>query len=183
MKKVFVFLADGFEEIEAITPIDLLRRAEIPVVTVSITEKKEVVGAHNITVVADQIFDKTDFSQSDFLILPGGLNGMLKLKAHSGLGKLLKKQNAEQKGLASICASPSILGELGLLENREAICYPSFEPNLKGATISSASVVTDQNITTAKGVGVAIDFALEIIAILKGEKVAGKIANDIIYKR
>ncbi len=183
MKKVFLFLAEGFEEIEAIAPIDILRRAEIPTVTVSITEKREVVGAHGITVLADQLFDETDFSESDFLILPGGLNGMLNLKSHRQLAKLLQQQNKQQNRVAAICAAPSILGELGVLQNREAICYPGFEENLKGAKISSSSVVTDENITTAKGPGVAIDFSLKIVEILKGKEVAEKVASDMIYTK
>ncbi len=181
MKKVFLFLAEGFEEIEAITPIDILRRAEIPTITVSITDKKEVVGAHGITVIADQLFDETNFTENYFLILPGGLNGMLNLKSHHQLAELLKKQNQQHNKVGAICAAPSILGELELLNNREAICYPGFEQNLKGAKISSSSVVTDENITTAKGAGVAIDFALKIVEIIKGKQKAEKIANAIIY--
>ncbi len=183
MEKVFLFLAEGFEEIEAVSPIDILRRADIPIITVSIMDKKEVVGAHGITIVADKLFDETDFSENSFLILPGGLNGMLNLKSHCKLIELLKKQNEQQNKVAAICAAPSILGELGFLEKREAICYPGFEENLLGAKISSYPVVTDGNITTAKGVGVAIDFALKIVEILKGREMSDKIANDIIYKK
>ncbi len=183
MKKVFLFLAEGLEEIEAIAPIDILRRAEIPTITVSITDKKEVMGAHGITVLSDQLFDETDFTENAFLILPGGLNGMLNLKSHRPLAELLQKQNEQQNKVAAICAAPSILGELGVLENREAICYPGFEENLTGAKISSSSVVTDENITTAKGPGVAIDFALKIVEIIKGKEVADKVAQDMIYTK
>lgn len=180
MKKVFIFLADGFEEIEAIAPIDVLRRAELDVVTVSISDSKTVEGAHGIKMQADQLFTQTEFGDNDYYILPGGLDGMLNLSAHKGVNELLKKQHAEGKKLAAICASPSVLGKLGILEGKEAICYPGFEENLTGATISKLSVVEDGNVITGKGPGVAIEFALKIVETLKGKEVADEVAAGMM---
>src|ERR1035437_5610510 len=113
--KVFIFLADGFEEIEAIAPIDIFRRADIDVTTVSISNEKSVRGAHNITVQADCLFKEVDFSTNDLLYLPGGMPGTRNLDAHEGLKNLLLKQADNNKKIAAICAAPSILGKLGLL--------------------------------------------------------------------
>lgn len=180
MKKVFIFLSEGFEEIEAIAPIDILRRANIPVTTVSITDQREVIGAHNITIVADQIFTETDFTDPAYLVLPGGLNGMLNLKAHKGVAELLQQQHQADGNIAAICASPTILGKLGILEGKSAVCYPGFEENLKGANLSQELVVKDQHIITGKGPGAAIPFALKIVETLKGKAVADEIANGLM---
>ena len=134
--KVYLFLADGFEEIEAITPIDIFRRAGIEVTTISISEEKMVLGAHNIPIVTDKLFTEVDFNDNDLLYLPGGMPGTRNLQAHEGLKNLLIKQAGENKKIAAICAAPSILGGLGLLEGKEAICYPGFEDQLEGAILS-----------------------------------------------
>ncbi|NLO69644.1 MAG: DJ-1 family protein [Porphyromonadaceae bacterium] len=180
MKQVFIFLATGFEEIEAIAPIDVLRRAELNVITVSISESRKVEGAHGIKVEADQLFSETKFGENDYYILPGGLDGMLNLSSHEGVNELLKKQHSEGKQLAAICASPSVLGKLGILEGKEAVCYPGFEENLKGATISKLPVVEDGNVITGKGPGVAIEFALKIVETLKGKEVADEVAAGMM---
>ena len=180
MKKVFIFLADGFEEIEAIAPIDILRRAELDVVTVSISDSKTVTGAHGIKVEADQLFTETTFGENDYYVLPGGYDGMLNLSAHQGVNELLKKQHSEGKKLAAICASPSVLGKLGILEGKEAICYPGFEGKLTGAVISKKSVVEDGNVITGKGPGVAVQFALKIVESLKGKETANQVAGGLM---
>ncbi|NCB84954.1 MAG: DJ-1/PfpI family protein [Bacteroidia bacterium] len=180
MKKVFIFLADGFEEIEAIAPIDILRRAELDVVTVSISDSKTVTGAHGIKVEADQLFTETTFGENDYYVLPGGYDGMLNLSAHQGVNELLKKQHSEGKKLAAICASPSVLGKLGILEGKEAICYPGFEGNLTGAVISKKSVVEDGNVITGKGPGVAVQFALKIVESLKGKETASQVSDSLM---
>ena len=177
--KVFIFLADGFEEIEAIAPIDIFRRAGIEVSTISITNEKNVRGAHNITVSADQLFQEVDFSVNDLLYLPGGMPGTKNLDAHEGLRKLLLKQAGEKKSIAAICAAPSILGKLGLLKGKEAICFPGFEDQLKGAILSKASIVTSDFISTAKGAGVAVQFAIKLVEVLKGKSMADQIATSI----
>lgn len=180
MKKVFIFLADGFEEIEAIAPIDILRRAELDVITVSISDSKTVTGAHGIKVEADQLFTETTFGENDYYVLPGGYDGMLNLSAHQGVNELLKKQHSEGKKLAAICASPSVLGKLGILEGKEAICYPGFEGKLTGAVISKKSVVEDGNVITGKGPGVAVQFALKIVESLKGKETASQVSDSLM---
>lgn len=180
MEKVFVFLANGFEEIEAIAPIDILRRAELDVVTVSISDSKTVAGAHGVKVEADQLFTETTFGENDYYVLPGGYDGMMNLSAHQGVNELLTKQHGAGKKLAAICASPSVLGKLGILEGKEAICYPGFEGNLTGATISKNSVVEDGNVITGKGPGVAVQFALKIVESLKGKETADQVAGGLM---
>ncbi|MDO9153398.1 MAG: DJ-1/PfpI family protein, partial [Paludibacter sp.] len=122
--KVFLFLADGFEEIEAIAPIDIFRRAEIDLITVSVKNELAVTGAHGVTVLADTLFDEVDFSGNDLLFLPGGMPGTTNLDHHAGLKNLIESQTTQNKMIAAICAAPSILGKMKLLKGKEAICYP-----------------------------------------------------------
>lgn len=182
MNKVFIFLADGFEEIEAIAPIDILRRAQLDVTTVSISERREVIGAHGVKVLADKLFSETTFGADAYFVLPGGYDGMLNLSAHAGVNELLQQQHIAGKKLAAICASPSILGKLGILKGKKAICYPGFEDNLTGALLSEQPVVEDGNVITGKGPGVAIPFALKIVETLKGGEVAQQIAEALMLK-
>lgn len=177
--KIFVFLAEGFEEIEAIAPIDIFKRANIVVETISISDKLEVCGAHGITVLADKLFSEADFNNNDLLFLPGGMPGTKNLDAHEGLKKLINVQVGTNKPVAAICAAPSILGKMGLLNGKEAICYPGFESQLLGATISKNRMVKSGNIFTAKGAGVSIPFAISIVAELISKEVADKIAETI----
>ena len=177
--KVFIFLADGFEEIESIAPIDIFRRADIDVTTISVTNEKSVRGAHNMTVVADALFSDADFTTNDLLYLPGGMPGTKNLDAHEGLKNLLLKQAGENKRIAAICAAPSILGKLGLLMGKEAICFPGFENQLMGAILSKEKIIKSGNILTAKGAGVAIQFALKLVEELKGKTEAERIAGAI----
>ena len=177
--KVFVFLADGFEEIEAIVPIDIFRRAGIETITISISDNKLVRGAHDIAVMADCLFSETDFSEIDLLYLPGGMPGTKNLDVHEGLKKLIQLQADGNKNIAAICAAPSILGKMNLLNGKEAICYPGFENNLQGAFLSTEKVVKSGNISTAKGAGVALQFALQLVEEMKGKEIADKIAESI----
>lgn len=178
--RILLFLAEGFEEIEAVAPIDVFRRAGIDVTTVSVSDKLTVTGAHGIGVNADVIFEKADLS-GDFLIyLPGGMPGTTNLDNHTGLKKLIEKQAAKRATIAAICAAPSILGKMGLLKEKEAICYPGFESFLTDAKISSSTIVKSGNILTAKGPGVAIPFALKIVEELKGKDTAQQVANGMI---
>ncbi len=181
--KVFVFLADGFEEIEAIAPIDVFRRAELEVTTVSVTDDQLVTGAHGMTIAADAMFDELTYEGDYLLFLPGGMPGTLNLEAHEGLRALIAQQAGAGKKIAAICAAPSILGKMGLLKGKEAICYPGFESFLSGATISTEAVVKSGTVFTAKGPGVAIDFALKLVAELKGEEVASQVAAGMMYQR
>ena len=136
MEKAYIFLADGFEEIEGLTVVDILRRAGVEIQMVSIMGRKELTGSHGIPVVADAVFEEVDFSDGTLFVLPGGMPGTKRLAAHEGLAALLKEKNAEGKRLAAICAAPSVLGGLGLLKGRRAACYPGFEEALTGAEVS-----------------------------------------------
>lgn len=183
MARVIVFLADGFEEIEGLTVVDLLRRAGSEVVTVSVTGEKEIHGSHQIRVRADELFEETEFARGDVLVLPGGMPGTLHLGAHEGLAELLKRWNGMGERIAAICAAPSVLGGLGILNGRNAVCYPGFEEKLTGAKTGTEPVVTDGNITTSRGLGTAIAFASELIALLFGEEKAREIEKSVIYTR
>jgi len=163
MGKVYIFLAEGFEEIEALTVVDLLRRAQIEINMVSITGSLQVTGSHQISVMADVLFEDAKFDDADMLVLPGGLPGTINLMKHEGLDKLLRKFHSESKNMAAICAAPTILGNKGLLEGKKATCYPGCENELTGSTVLYDDVVIDGNIITSRGLGTAIDFALAII--------------------
>jgi 4-methyl-5(b-hydroxyethyl)-thiazole monophosphate biosynthesis len=177
--KAMVFLADGFEEIEAIAPIDIMRRAGIEVTTISVTATKEVRGAHDILLQADCLFGEIDFSNADLLFLPGGMPGTKNLEAHDGLKQLLLKHANEGKKLAAICAAPSILGKLGLLKGKEAVCFPGFEETLKGAILSDKKVVQSGNIITGKAAGAAVEFGLKLVENLKGKSAAEQVGSSI----
>lgn len=181
MEKVCVFLADGFEEIEGLTVVDLLRRAGEEVLTVSIMGRKEITGSHGIQVIADELFENVDFSQAKLLVLPGGMPGTKYLGAYEPLTKLLVQWNEENKMLAAICAAPSVFGDLGLLKGKEAVCYPGFEERLTGASIGNGAVAADGNITTSRGLGTAIDFAASLIGQLQNAEKAEEIKKSIIY--
>lgn len=152
MKTMYVFLAEGFEEIEALAPIDVMRRAGLHVVTVSVTGDHVVKGAHGVPVVSDAIFDELDYVDAALLFLPGGLPGATNLEAHVGLCDLLKaKAGQEETILAAICAAPIVLGGLGLLQGKKATCYPGFEGTMQGATYTAAHLTIDDNVFTACG--------------------------------
>lgn len=181
MAKVCVFTADGFEEIEGLTVVDLLRRAGQEVSMVSISNGLSVKGAHGIEIKADTFFDDVDYESVDMLVLPGGMPGTLNLGAHEGLCELLKDFAEKGKKVAAICAAPSVLGVLGILNGKKACCYPGFEEKLTGAEVSTDRVVRDGNITTSRGMGTAIAFSLDLIFQLEDEKCAEKIKKSIIY--
>lgn len=180
MNKIAVPLATGFEEIEAISIIDVLRRAEIEVIVVSINEQLEVVGSHNITVIADQLFENVDFDKIDMIVLPGGLPGSINLKNHLPLQKQILDFHKKNKQLGAICAAPLVLGNLGILRNKTATCYPGFEDQLTGAKISQNTVALSDKIVTGKGAGVAIDFALKIVEMFKGKEFADELGRKMI---
>ena len=182
MRESFVFLAEGFEEIEAITVIDLLRRAGIPLKTVSITTSLQVTGAHGVTVNADLIFDNTLFKDAEWLILPGGMPGATNLYEFSPLQGLLKAQAESEKGrIAAICASPAVvLGQLGLLEGEKATCYPGFEEMLKGAEHVDAPVVRSGKFVLGNGPANAMLWALAIISETLDSQEAGKVATGLL---
>ncbi|MTI59535.1 MAG: DJ-1/PfpI family protein [Firmicutes bacterium] len=176
-----LFLAEGFEEIEALATVDILRRADISVFTVSITEEKKVIGKNGVAVIADKVFEEIIDTKADMLILPGG-PGVASLNEHQGLKKLIKKYYVQGKWIAAICAAPTILGKLGLLEERKAVCYPGLEKDLKGAIIPEDEVLSlDAKIITSKGPGTTFVFALKIVEVLKGAEVAREVGSGMIY--
>ena len=181
MAKICVFTADGFEEIEGLTVVDLLRRAGAEVLMVSVKEGLTVKGAHNIELKADALFDEVCYEDVDILVLPGGMPGTLNLRNHEKLCGLLKEFAAKDKKIAAICAAPMILGELGLLKGKKATCYPGFEDKLTEAELCTDRVVRDGNITTSRGLGTAIPFALELISQLYGKEKAEEIKKSVIY--
>jgi len=182
MKKVYVFLADGFEEIEGITVIDILRRASLDVCTVSIKEERLVHGGHGIDIMADQLFTECDYTDATMLILPGGMEGMLNLKKYAPLEELLVRAYQEEKYIAAICAAPSILGHLGMLQGRNATSYPSMTQELIGAKISEESVVQDGHVITSRGVGTTLAFSLKLVEVLQDVESRQKLAESILYK-
>ena len=181
MKKVSVMLADGFEEVEALTAVDLLRRAKIYVDTVSITDDFTVHGAHGINVQTEDLFDEVDFSETDMIVLPGGMPGTTNLKEHEGLKKVLLRFAEEEKYIGAICAAPTVLDEIGILQGKRATCYPGVESQIKDAILTRTTVMRDGNIITGQGVGTAIDFALKLVEVLAGEEKAKEIAEAIVY--
>jgi protein deglycase len=162
-KKIAVHLAQGFEEIEAITIIDVLRRADLDVVVVSVSGKTEITGAHQIIVIADVLFNEVNYDEIYMIVLPGGMPGAANLDAHAGLKHQIRKFVAENKQLAAICAAPLVFGNLGILEGKQAVCYPGFEEYLTGAEVLQIPVTESGNIITGRGPGVAIQFALKIV--------------------
>ena len=179
---VYAFMADGCEEVEALAVIDLLRRAGEEVELVSIHNKDMTQGSHGIGIKNDVMLKDIFVDAADTLFLPGGGVGTKNLKECEELSKLLVSHNSKGGRIAAICAAPSALGILGILEGKNATCYPGFEDQLKGAKFKAIPVVTDGNITTSRGVGTAISFALELIRQLFGNEKASEIAESIVYK-
>jgi len=182
MNKAALFLANGFEETEAVGTLDVLRRGCIDTTLVSITGGRKVNGAHGITIEADALLVKTDFPSFDALVLPGGMPGSANLNVCNPLKQRLANHFHEGKLVAAICAAPLVLGGLGLLFGRRATCYPGFESYLAGATLAGEPVVTDGNVITGKGPGFVFDFALAIIRYLKGEAAAREVAAGLLYE-
>lgn len=180
MKHVFIFLAEGFEETEAIVPLDMLRRAGIDVKTVSVTGNKTVTGAHGIAIIADLLFNKETLTDGFLYILPGGMPGTRNLQQHAELNALLGEEAEKGKYLAAICAAPLVYGNLGLLEGKRAVCYPGFEQELKGAVVTDDAVCVDGNFITSKGPGTATAFALTLISLLSSPEKAQEVAAGML---
>lgn len=180
---VYVFLAHGFEEVEALTVVDLLRRADIQVKTVSIMEDKLVYGAHGIGVEADILFKEGVYDKCAMLVFPGGMPGTTNLCNHKALQEELIAFYEKGKKVAAICAAPMVLAKAGILKGHEATIYPGMEDELIGAVHGEGNVVKSGNVITSKGPGTAMDFALALVAELKGEDTAKEIKNELIYKQ
>lgn len=177
-KTVIIPLATGFEEIEAITIIDTLRRAGNVVKTVSLDDNLSVIGAHSITTIADSTIKH--INNFDAILLPGGMPGTTNLLNSQILKELLAKANGEKKIIGAICAAPWVLANCGLLEKRPATCYPAFEEKLTNTLVSQEKVVISENIITSRGVGTALPFSLECVRLLNGAEKANELAQAML---
>lgn len=181
MSKIAVFFADGCEEIEGLTVVDMLRRAKLEVVGISVTGSREVHGSHNITFLADMVYEEAQMDSFDGAVLPGGVPGTPNLGAHEGVVATVKKFAEEGKLVAAICAAPSVLGQNGILEGKRAACHPGWEDKLIGAKVLEENAVTDGNIITSRGMGTAIDFSLAIIRKLADDGTVEQVKKGIVY--
>lgn len=180
---VLIHLATGFEEIEALTVCDLLRRVDLEVQTVSMTGEKTVDGAHGIRVEADQLFDPAKYEECDMIVLPGGLPGAFNLQDHKGLEEQIRKFGEAGRPLAAICAAPLVFGAHGVLQGKKATIYPGMEAHLDGAEAVDCPVVCDGNLITSQGPGTAMEFALAIVNFFKGEEVTADLRKDLLLER
>jgi len=176
---IYVFLAEGFEEMEAMAPIDLLRRAGLTVRTVGVGGST-IVGAHGIPVCADMVIEDAEYEGLEGVVLPGGMPGTLNLAANHRVLDFVRFADEQKLPIGAICAAPSVLGQIGLLKGKKAVCYPGFEDRLTDAIVQTeAYVVTDGHVVTAKGAGVATDFALALVEMFKDEQTANSLREGI----
>ena len=181
-KKIGIMVANGYEEIEMLTVVDILRRAGLTCDIISVTGEQALVSSHRVTVLADVLYEHADFDSYDALVIPGGMPGTTNLGAHVGVCEQLKRACAQGRLIAAICAAPTVFGQLGLLQGKKAICFPGMEDQLTGAEVTAESVVCDGNIITSRGMGTAIDFGLAILAYFKDKTAADELAKKIVYR-
>ncbi len=177
MKKIFIHLANGFEEVEAITPVDVLRRAGCEVTMVSVTGNREVASARGVTVLADRLFEDVDYMQADVILFPGGQPGSDNLAKHEGLKKIIADFHRQGKLIAAICAAPLVLANAGILMGKRVTCFPGTESKLKGAICTGNAVEKDGNIITGKAAGAAMKFSLALTEQLVGKSKAEELKN------
>lgn len=181
MGTIYLFLAEGFEEVEALSVVDIVRRAGLSIKTVSVTEQETVTSSHGVNIKADMQFDAEAICQdAEMLVLPGGLPGATNLAAHEGLRKVLLGFCAAGRPLAAICAAPMVYGQLGLLKGKNATCYPGFEKYMEGAHATGAMVEQDGNFITGKGPGAAFDFGFAIVTKLAGKAKADEVKAGML---
>ena len=181
MSKTGIFMANGCEEIEGLTVVDILRRAGLEIEMISINETTEVTGSHGISFSADTVFEQVNFDELDAVVLQGGMPGTLNLGEHAGVVSIIQKFAGEGKLVAAICAAPSVLGAAGILKGKCAVCHPGFEEKLTGAVVSEDTAVTDGSIITSRGMGTAIDFALAIVKYFKDENAVADLKQKLVY--
>lgn len=181
-KKIGMMVANGYEEVEMLTVVDLLRRAGMTCDIISVTGARKLISSHRVSIEADIRFEEADFDSYDALVIPGGMPGTINLGEHAGVCEQLKKACEKGNLIAAICAAPTVFGKLGLLEGKKAICYPGMEDQLTGAKVTYEPVVCDGNIITSRGMGTAIAFGLEIIAYYEGREAAAEMAEKIVYE-
>lgn len=182
MSKLGIFMADGCEEIEGLTVVDLVRRAGIEIEMISVSGEKNVTGSHKIAFQTDVSKADADFASYDGIVLPGGMPGTTHLMEDDTVNRVIKEFATSGKLVAAICAAPSVLGNAGLLEGKKATCYPGVEGKLTGADFVTDPVAKDGNIITSRGLGTAIDFAAEIVAYLKDQEAAKSLKESIVYR-
>lgn len=181
MSKVAVMLADGFEEVEGLAVVDILRRGGVETIMTSIMGRPEITGSHNIRLQADALMEEIHFDEIDMIVLPGGLKGKENLENCAPLMEKVDEFHAKGKYLAAICAAPTILGHRGILQGRKAVCYGGMEDQMTGAEVSYDKVAVDGHIITSRGMGTSVAFGLQILAVLKDEKSADDMAAKIMY--
>lgn len=182
MAKIYVFLAEGFETVEALAVVDILKRAKHEVVTVAVSKELLVTSAQKIPVKAEQLISDSEYDDADVVFLPGGMPGTRNLEAESKVVSVVRTQYEKGKIVAAICAAPSIFGHMNILQGRKATCYPGFEKDLLGAEHVTDKVVADENVITSRGMGTAIDLGLFLVEKLSGKDKAEEIAASIQYR-
>lgn len=183
MSKVAIFMAEGCEEIEGLTVVDVLRRAKMEIDMISISDSLDVKSSHGVVFRADRLIKETDFAEYDGVVLPGGIPGTPNLGADKKVVETIKKFAEEGKLVAAICAAPSVLGENNILQGKKATSYPGFAKKMPGCTYLEDAVVVDGNIITSRGMGTAIDFALTIVEYFKNHQEAVALGETFIYKK
>lgn len=182
MKKIGIFMADGCEEIEGLTVVDIVRRAKMEIVMISITGKREVTSSHQVTFLTDALAAEVDYDTLDGIVLPGGMPGTLNLQADETVNKVIRQFAAEGKLVCAICAAPSVLGAAGILEGKCATCHPGFEEKLTGAKVEEKEVVVDGNVITSRGMGTAIPFAFEIVRYFSDDETVEQVRKGLVYR-
>ena len=181
MSKIGIFMADGCEEIEGLAVVDIMRRVGIEITMISVSDNREVTGSHKITFCTDALKSEVSFEELDGIVLPGGMPGTLKLGEDETVTKTVRDFAAAGKMVAAICAAPSVLGQAGVLQGKNATCHPGFEEKLLGATCSAQPVGRDKNVITSRGMGTAIPFALEIVRYFLGDEAIDKVCAALVY--
>ena len=175
-------MADGCEEIEGLTVVDIVRRAKMEIVMISITGKREVTSSHQVTFLTDALAAEVDYDTLDGIVLPGGMPGTLNLQADETVNKVIRQFAAEGRLVCAICAAPSVLGAAGILEGKWATCHPGFEEKLTGAKVEEKEVVVDGNVITSRGMGTAIPFALEIVRYFADDETVEQVRKGLVYR-
>lgn len=182
MKRAIMLFAEGFETVEALMVVDILRRGDVEVTMASITEDEMISSSHGVRIEMDAVLGEVDLSEYDAIILPGGMPGTLHLGESEAVKKALHVMNDAGKIVSAICAAPGVLGKHGFLEGKKACSYPSHEENLTGATVLRDAVVVDGNIVTSRGLGTAMEFAFTLLEILEGKEKEEQIKKAIVYQ-
>ena len=174
-------MADGCEEIEGLTVVDIVRRAKMDITMISVNGKREVTSSHGVTFLADAVAEEVDYGALDGIVLPGGMPGTLQLGDHERVNGIIREFAEQKKLVAAICAAPSVLGAAGILEGKTAVCHPGFEGELKGANVIYENVAVDENIITSRGMGTAFDFGLAIVSYFMDDEVVADVRTHMIY--